>query len=34
MADALHILIGVGLVVMAALTIYIVTTPGMHLFIG
>ena len=34
MADALHVVIGVGLVAMAALTAWIVLTPGMHLFVG
>ena len=34
MADALHYIIGLSLVVMAALTVWIVTTPGMHLFVG
>ncbi len=34
MADALYYVIGLGLVAMAALTIWIVTTPGMHLYVG
>jgi hypothetical protein len=34
MADALHYAIGVSLVVMAAMTAWIVLTPGMHLFVG
>lgn len=34
MADALYYLIGLGLVVTAALSVWIVTTPGMHLFLG
>ena len=34
MADTLYYVTGLGLVVMAAITIWIVTTPGMHLFVG
>ena len=34
MADTLYYVIGLGLVAMAALTIWIVTTPGMHLYVG
>ena len=34
MADALYYLIGLGLVVSAAITAWIVTTPGMHLYVG
>jgi len=34
MADALHYVIGIGLVVLAALTAWVVTTPGMHLYVG
>lgn len=34
MADALYYVIGIGLVVMAAMTAWIVITPGMHLYIG
>ena len=34
MADALYYVTGIGLVVLAALTAWIVTTPGMHLFVG
>jgi hypothetical protein len=34
MADALHYLIGLSLVAMAAMTAWIVLTPGMHLFVG
>jgi len=34
MADALYYVTGAMLVVMAALTAWIVTTPGMHLYVG
>jgi hypothetical protein len=34
MGDALYYMTGIGLVVLAALTVWIVTTPGMHLFVG
>jgi len=34
MADALLYVTGLALVAMAALTIWIVTTPGMHLYVG
>jgi len=34
MADALYYVIGIGLVAMAAMTAWIVITPGMHLYIG
>jgi len=34
MADALYYLIGLGLVVAAAITAWVVTTPGMHLYVG
>ncbi len=34
MADALLYVTGLSLVAMAALTAWIVTTPGMHLYIG
>jgi len=34
MADTLYYVIGLGLVAMAALTAWIVTTPGMHLYVG
>ena len=34
MADALLYITGIGLVVMATLTAWVVTTPGMHLYIG
>jgi hypothetical protein len=34
MADLLYYLIGLGLVAMAAITAWVVTTPGTHLFVG
>ena len=34
MADALYYVIGWGLAAMAAITAWIVTTPGMHLYVG
>jgi len=34
MADALFYVIGLGLVAMAALTAWVVITPGSHLFVG
>jgi len=34
MADALYYVIGWGLVAMAAITAWVVTTPGMHLYVG
>jgi hypothetical protein len=34
MADALYYIIGIGLVAMAAITAWIVTTPDMHLYVG
>ncbi len=34
MADALLHITGWSLVAMALLTIWIVTTPGMHLYVG
>jgi len=34
MADALLYVTGLALVAMAALTAFIVTTPGMHLYVG
>jgi len=34
MADALHYAIGISLLVLAALTAWVVTTPGMHLYVG
>ncbi len=34
MADTLFYIIGVGLVAMAAITIWVVTTPGTHLYLG
>jgi hypothetical protein len=34
MADALYYIIGLGLVAMAALTAWIVITPGTHLYVG
>ena len=34
MADALYYVIGLTLVVMAAITVWVVTTPGMHLYVG
>ena len=34
MADALYYVIGLGLVAMAAATAWVVTTPGMHLYVG
>ncbi len=34
MADTLYYVIGLGLVVMAAVTVWAVLTPGQTLFIG
>jgi hypothetical protein len=34
MADMLYYVIGLGLVAMAALTAWIVLTPGTHLYVG
>jgi hypothetical protein len=34
MADTLFYVVSVGLVVMAAITVWVVTTPGTHLFLG
>ena len=34
MADTLFYVVSVGLVVMAAITIWVVITPGTHLFLG
>ncbi len=34
MADALYYIVGLGLVVMAAITIWTVLTPGQLLFVG
>jgi len=34
MADLLYYLIGLGLVAMAAITVWVVVTPGTHLFVG
>jgi len=34
MADTLFYLIGLGMVAMAAITAWVVMTPGTHLFVG
>ncbi len=34
MADALYYIIGLGLVAMAAITVWVVITPGAYLFVG
>jgi hypothetical protein len=34
MADVLFYVIGLGLVAMAAITAWVVLTPGTHLFVG
>ncbi len=34
LSDILYYTVGIGLVVMAAITIWVVTTPGQALFIG
>jgi hypothetical protein len=34
MADALFYIIGLGLVAMAAITAWVVITPGTHLYVG
>jgi len=34
MADMLYYVIGLGLVAMAALTAWVVLTPGTHLYVG
>lgn len=34
MADALFYVIGLGMAAMAALTAWVVITPGSHLFVG
>ena len=34
MADALFYIIGLGLVAMAAITAWVVMTPGTHLYVG
>ncbi len=34
MADALFYVIGLGMVAMAAVTAWVVITPGTHLFVG
>jgi len=34
MADALFYIIGLGLVAMAAITVWVVITPGTHLYVG
>jgi hypothetical protein len=34
MADLLYYVIGLGLVAMAAITAWVVLTPGTHLYVG